>query len=167
MQPRAVLLFLSWFGCTNVVLADTQFCQKALMATPQGLVSKQLLWRIARVESGRGYLSQPWPWTINVRGVGYYFKTKQIAVQYIKRLMLSGIRSFDIGCWQINARWHGHKVRDIVSLLDPHINAQVAQSYLQSLVVQHRHVGLAVASYHSPNNYTRGYRYVQKVLALR
>ncbi len=147
------------------VQANSNLCLKAIqeIAGHRG-VSPQLLLKIARVESGYGQLNQPWPWTINVKGKDYYFKNQQGALTYIHKLIQSGVRSFDVGCFQINWRWHRTKVSSPAELLHPTRNALIAADYLQELYVQHRSVSRAVAHYHSSNPY-RGAQYVQRVFA--
>ncbi len=107
-------LFFSFLFVGTLALpvqAKGNLCLKAIeeIAGRKG-ISPQLLLKIARVESGYGQLNQPWPWTINVKGKDYYFKNQQSALKYIHKLIQSGIQSFDVGCFQINWRWHQAKV---------------------------------------------------------
>ncbi len=161
------LFFSFMFALTSSLSAgaNSNLCLKAIqeIAGHKG-ISPQLLLKIARAESGYGQLNQPWPWTINVKGKDYYFKNQQGAVAYIERLIKSGIQSFDVGCFQINWRWHRTKVSSPAELLHPTRNALIAADYLQELYVQHRSVSRAVAHYHSSNPY-RGAQYVKHVFA--
>ena len=130
----------------------------------QSGVSAELLTKVAQVESGIGSLRQPWPWTVNVQGHDYYFKSAQGAVSYMKQLQHRGITSFDVGCFQINWRWHRHKVRDVAELIDPDTNTTIAAQYLRELYQRHGSVVQAVAHYHSAQPH-RGRAYVGRVLS--
>lgn len=160
---------LSGFICfVPSSMADSHKCYSAMLATPDHpKISRALMWSLAQVESGRGKGARPWPWTINVDGRGYYFKDRDSAARYIARLRGAGVRSFDVGCWQINARWHGHRVRDAVHLLDPDVNSKVAFAYLSELTTQHSELWHAVAAYHAPSDKPRGDAYVERLLAIR
>ena len=74
-------------------------------------VSYDLLQTISAVESGKWsdlhntYIA--WPWTINVNGKGYYFESKEEAVEAVKKFQAKGYKSIDVGCMQINLKYHG------------------------------------------------------------
>nr|WP_234998943.1 transglycosylase SLT domain-containing protein [Ruegeria sp. AU67] len=93
---------------------------------------------IARVETGRtadGAL-QPWPWTINVEGKGIWFTSEFEAKSYVFEIFKAGKRSFDIGCFQINYRWHGEAFRSIDAMFDPDENAKYAARFLKDLYTE-------------------------------
>ena len=57
---------------------------------------ENLLLSIALTESGRKVDKQnflPWPWTINVRGKGMFFKTKTEVVEYVKNYVKNYLRA--------------------------------------------------------------------------
>ena len=61
----------------------------------------------------------------------------------------SGRRNIDIGCFQINHRWHGDRFGSVADMFDPLINARYAAAFLAEL---HSRTGdwlLAVGAYHS------------------
>ena len=49
-----------------------------------------------------------WPWAINREGKGYWFESREEALAFAKASLAEGRTSFDVGCVQINYRWHGH-----------------------------------------------------------
>lgn len=112
-------------------------------------VPKALLLKIAKVESGIGRQKTPWPWAIQVQGKSYYFKNQLAATLYIKQLLLLGIENFDVGCFQINWKWHKDKVRTPQELLNPNKNTLIAAQFLNDLKAQHQSWVKAVAYYHS------------------
>lgn len=119
-------------------------------AQSQG-VPLDVLRAIARVETGRlrdGRL-EPWPWTINVEGQGYWFTSEVEAKSYVFNIFKAGKRSFDIGCFQINYRWHGKAFRSIDAMFDPDENATYAARFLTELYAELGSWPAAVGAYHS------------------
>ena len=162
MKIRVLLFMIIGFGKISSHYAYNLCYQAIEQTAPQSGVSATLLSKIAQVESGIGPSRQPWPWTVNVQGRDYYFKTSQGALQYIQKLQSQGITSFDVGCFQINWRWHQHKVHAVAELLDPLTNTMIAAQFLQDLYQRHHSVYQAVAHYHSADT-KRGQAYVQRV----
>ncbi|MBS0558785.1 MAG: transglycosylase SLT domain-containing protein [Proteobacteria bacterium] len=101
--------------------------------TPPGLLAT-----IARVESGRatppsGAL-QPWPWTVDADGQGFYFATKQEAVAWSRRALDSGSVTFlDVGCMQIDLRMHPTAFTSLEQAFDPVANAEYGARFLREL----------------------------------
>ena len=156
-----MIIVIECCGVSSTYAHDLCLSSISKIAVQSG-VSATLLTKMAQVESGIGTTRQPWPWTINVEGRDYYFKTAQAAVTYMEHLQRRGLTSFDVGCFQINWRWHQHKVRDVAELIDPDTNTRIAAQYLRELYQRHQSVAQAVAHYHSSNS-KRGQAYVQRV----
>ncbi|CAD0186561.1 Transglycosylase SLT domain protein [Ruegeria sp. THAF57] len=106
---------------------------------------------ITRVETGRTLDSQiaPWPWTINVEGRGFWFNSEVEAKSYIFNIFKAGKRSFDIGCFQINYRWHGKAFRSIDAMFDPRESADYAARFLKDLYAELGSWTAAAGAYHS------------------
>lgn len=114
-------------------------------------VPVSVLLAVARVETGRardGAL-QPWPWTTNVAGQGRWFDNRQEAETFLLRQILTGQRSFDVGCFQLNYRWHGKAFRSMDHMLDPQANALYAAEFLRDLHTEFGSWERAVGAYHS------------------
>jgi len=109
-------------------------------------IPRGILRSIAYVESSWG--GAPWPWTMNVGGRSYYFRTKAEAIQAAS-LPNGQLRPSDLGCMQINTRWHGHRFRNAGHMLDPRTNVLYAGWYLRTLYLQYGSWHEAVARYHS------------------
>lgn len=153
----------------NDVAAELQ-CLRQLQALersfhiPQGLLTAISLAESGRAVDGDGDLVA-WPWTINVNGKGFYFDTKQEAVDATRKLIDEGQRSIDIGCMQVNLRYHPNAFNSIDDAFDPAQNVAYGAQYLSSL---HRLQGSwtkAVERYHSSNDVRRE-DYREKVLDL-
>ncbi|WP_298851477.1 transglycosylase SLT domain-containing protein [uncultured Ruegeria sp.] len=114
-------------------------------------VPLNVLRAITRVETGRaldGRL-QPWPWTINAEGQGYWFTSEVEAKTYVFKIFKAGTRSFDVGCFQINYRWHGKAFRSIDAMFDPDENATYAAQFLKDLHAELGSWPAAAGAYHS------------------
>ena len=87
-------------------------CAKAtIQAEKTYQIKEGLLQTIASVESGRWdhKLNRrvSWPWAVQVNGKGHYYNSKAEAVAAVKALMAQGIDNIDVGCMQINLKYHG------------------------------------------------------------
>ncbi len=114
-------------------------------------VPAAVLMAIARVETGRtiGGALAPWPWTVNEAGVGSFFETEDKALQHVTEAMATGATNIDIGCFQVNLRWHGVKFASLDAMFDPVENALYAARFLQTLYGEHGSWDGAVGAYHS------------------
>ncbi len=128
----------------------------------------RLLDAIALVESGRrdadGVL-MPWPWTINVQGVGHFYDTKAQAIAAVQQYQAQGIRSIDVGCAQINLMYHADAFGSLDAAFDPDTNARYAATFLDQLYSQSGSWPKAAADYHSQTPDV-GVDYEKRVLAL-
>lgn len=114
-------------------------------------VPVEVLQAVTRVETGRSRDGrvEPWPWAVNVAGKGYWFDNEDAALAFAFRQVKSGARNFDVGCFQVNYRWHGEAFASVEDMFDPRSNALYAAQFLTEL---HREFGEwegAVGAYHS------------------
>jgi hypothetical protein len=128
-----------------------------------------LLRSVSLVESGR-WSSQTnsahsWPWTVNIRGKGYYFKDKATAVAKVKETLAKGIRSIDVGCMQINLYFHPEAFESIEQAFEPYHNIKYASEFLAHNYKKEGTWRSAVGRYHSANN-KRNKPYTKKVFAI-
>ncbi len=145
----AALMFLAQAAdaATTAALCD-RAAQRAALA--EG-VPLDVLKAIARVETGRTLdeVLEPWPWTVNREGQGYWFASEVEAKSYVFEIFKSGVRSFDVGCFQINYRWHGKAFRSIDAMFDPDENATYAARFLAQLYAELGSWPAAAGAYHS------------------
>ena len=128
-------------------------CEQAIeVARPQQMPST-LMAAISRVESGRldpaTGRARPWPWTINVNGIGTFFDTKDQAIASVQDLQARGTHSIDVGCMQVNLMLHPTAFPTVGDAFDPPSNAAYAARFLVALYGQTRDWPLATAMYHS------------------
>ncbi len=128
-------------------------CETAVTGARTKLVPETLLPAIARVESGRldpafGRV-RPWPWTINVEGIGSFYDTKADVIAAVQAFQAKGVRSIDVGCMQVNLMFHPDAFATLDDAFDPATNAAYAVRFLTSLFALTKDWNLATAYYHS------------------
>ena len=133
----------------------------AIQAAKLANVPLSVLRAISLTETGRKYQGafRPWPWTVNMEGKGMWFDTREQALAYAKENFERGARSFDVGCFQINYKWHHEAFTSIEQMFDPLANAVYAAEFLKSLFAEKGNWGAAAGAYHSRNaQYAKGYQ---------
>ena len=90
-----------------------------------------------------------WPWAVNAAGVGRFFEDREEAIAWVRDRLAAGVRSIDVGCMQINLRWHPDAFLDFEQGFDPTANADYAARFLRDLYRQTGDWTLAAGSYHS------------------
>lgn len=142
------LAYLTSNPINAFTLKDTVF-EKAGM---EFHVDPVLLYSIALVESAidspkKGFI-QPSPWTLRTSKPFYASSRKEAEVE-LDRLLRRN-QSVDVGLMQINTKWHGHRVKSPMELLDPLTNARVAAQIISEQIKRHPgDAALAVGNYHS------------------
>lgn len=143
---------LSGAGRASASTDSSAICdQVAHEASRRTGVPLSVLRAISLTETGRkrGGALRPWPWTVNMEGAGHWFDSEDEARAYVYREYKRGARSFDVGCFQINYKWHGQAFRSIEEMFDPLANALYAARFLQTLHAEQGDWGRAAGAYHS------------------
>ncbi len=123
-------------------------------------VPLSVLTAISLNETGRkrGAAFRPWPWTVNMEGAGHWFDSRDEALAYAQKEYARGARSFDVGCFQINYKWHGEHFTSIEQMFDPLVNARYAAQFLRDLYAEQGTWEGAAGAYHSRNpEFAQGY----------
>ena len=120
-------------------------------ASRQSGVPVSVLKAISLAETGRklGGKLRPWPWTVNMEGAGHWFDTLDEARAYVFAEFKRGARSFDVGCFQINYKWHNQAFSSIDEMFDPLANALYAAQFLSELYAEKGSWDAAAGAYHS------------------
>ena len=92
-----------------------------------------------------------WPWTINVGGKGYHYDSKIEAIQAVKKLMKKGRSSIDVGCMQINLKYHPEAFNNLEQAFEPKYNIEYAAEFLAKKYKQKRSWEAAIRHYHNAN----------------
>lgn len=148
-----VSIALATLGNAQAASSDWQLCRDAAVRLeqqhnlPHGMMTS-----IALVESGRRSPDgsvQSWPWTINAEGRPYYFATRDEAVDAVRRLLAEGKRIIDVGCMQINLRFHPRAFTSVEEAFDPLSNVAYAAYFLRDLESRSESWEQAIGRYHS------------------
>lgn len=121
--------------------------QAAIVVANETGVPHNVLLAITRTETAR--YGAPWPWTVNMGGDGHWFETRSAALQFVERRRAGGVSNFDVGCFQINFRWHGQHFSSVDAMFDPLENARYAADFLTELYSEFGSWDSAVGAYHS------------------
>lgn len=123
----------------------------AQVAADATSVPLDVLRAVTRTETGRlrnGVL-EPWPWTTNLEGKGQWFASRDAALSNAFEHYKAGARSFDVGCFQINYKWHHTAFSSLDAMFDPVENATYAARFLLDLHAEFGDWDSAVGAYHS------------------
>lgn len=163
--------------CSNVAAApnpDHTACGKYVeIVAHKTKVPPEVIWAVANAESNLGKLG-PWPWSANIRGQSYYFKSQKELTNFIrKKLKKKTLLSIDIGCMQLNYVYHGYKFANIYEMTNIYKNMLIGAKYLRELyeknkqthshkkIPENRLWGYAVGDYHSRKS-SRGAKYIKR-----
>ncbi len=129
-------------------------------------IPTHLLAAISTTESGRWHkelgMAIPWPWTVNVEGKGYYFRSKAEAISQTTNFIAQGKRSIDVGCMQVNLKHHHKAFRNLEEAFDPEMNVAYAAKFLRTNYADLGDWIKATAAYHSRTQ-VHGQRYLVQI----
>ncbi|SMH42994.1 Transglycosylase SLT domain-containing protein [Maritimibacter sp. HL-12] len=151
----AFLLLLAAAGApasAKTGAAPSLLCeQAAIVAAGRTGVPISVLKAIMLTETGRaqGDDMSPWPWTVNMEGKGQWFDSRYAATAYAEEHHKRGATSFDVGCFQINYKWHGQNFASLETMFDPMENALYAAGFLAKLFDETNDWETAAGTYHS------------------
>ena len=152
---------------TSLVSFDNICLTEARRAEAQHGIPSGLLQSITRFEAGRKTVTgefMPWAWTLNDRGEGLFFDSREAALKHLQAAVENGDHSVDVGCMQVNTKWHMEGFLELSDMLDPVQNADYAAGFLLDLHEAHQSWDDAVKHYHSAEP-EKNVRYHSRVLA--
>lgn len=173
MRIKKTLLYAAFLSCASHAsafnLTGTVFDTYAQNVG----IEPELLYAVALAESAkatsRGKVS---PSCLAIRGEKPYYPSSLEQAKKILDDLLPYRSSVDIGCMQVNWRWHGHRVNHAYDLLDPNTNIRLAATILKDALdsVPNDQV-LGIGRYHhwdisSEDGYQRAYEYGLKVVQI-
>ncbi len=156
---------------TAAAAPPERLCAEAIAREEQRTVlPARLLLAIAIVESGRYDRVRraivAWPWTVRAEGRGRYLKSASEAAAAVRALLARGVDSVDVGCMQINLRYHPDAFATVEDAFDPTANVAYAAAFLSDLAGRTGSWFAAIGRYHSATP-DHGRRYRAKVLRIR
>lgn len=110
-------------------------------------IPPRILIALTRAETARA--GQPWPWALNIAGEGHWPESRAEAEHLMETAIARGERSIDVGCFQLNIRWHAQAFSSLTEMFDPLENARYAARFLRDLNVELGSWPAAISAYHS------------------
>jgi soluble lytic murein transglycosylase-like protein len=161
---------VSLFGSSGLAQTPVDSWESCARRTAQAErahgLPNHLLNAISKVESGRWHAPSgailAWPWTVTAGGKGRFLPSKKAAIAEVERLRARGVRNIDVGCMQVNLRYHPEAFANLEEAFDPRRNVAYATRFLVELRAQWGSWTRAVGNYHS-NTPTLSGRYRLKV----
>jgi len=114
-------------------------------------VPADILAALTLTETGRrldGRL-RPWAWSANAEGEGSWFDDPARAIAFAEERLARGRVNLDIGCFQLNYRWHGGNFASVAQMFEPLENARYAARFLRQLHGETGDWRLAAGAFHS------------------
>ncbi len=143
--------------------------QRTAAAERAAGMPSHLLTAVSKVESGRWRAETgeilAWPWTVTAGGEGRFLPSKEAAIAEVERLRAQGVTNIDVGCMQINLRYHPKAFDSLEQAFDPDRNVAYAIGFLRGLRDRWGSWTRAVGNYHS-NTPTLSGRYRLKVFKM-
>jgi len=123
-----------------------------------------ILYAVGLTETGnKGSLQ---PNALNIEGKAVFPRSRAEALAAFGKARSDGKTLIDLGCMQINHRYHGSHFRNVDDMLDPRQNVDYAARFLARLHARHETWSMAVARYHAgPDNDPAQKIYVCRVIA--
>ena len=129
---------------------------------------ENILLSISRVESGYQKVDgvrRAWPWALNAGGDSAYFLTKEEALDSLNERIKKGVTNIDVGCMQLNFRWHKKFFKNLSDMMSPEKNVDYGARFLNKLHKRHGSWKKAVKYYHSSKS-KFNVKYYKKVRAV-
>jgi hypothetical protein len=146
---------------TNLVCEKIIKNIESLTEIPEGL-----LLGIGKTEAGRIIDKKElkvWPWTVNHAGKSLFFDNKKQMKNYVLKHLKKGDNNLDVGCMQINLKWHKHNFKEVNDMISPEPNISYAASFLIQLKNKYGNWNEAIKHYHSSDP-IKNKPYLDKVL---
>ena len=127
-------------------------CERAALAVAAETgVPADILGALTLTETGRRRdgVVQPWAWSVNSEGAGTWFDDPARALAFAEDRVAQGRRNLDIGCFQLNYRWHGQHFGSVAEMFDPMQNARYAARFLGELHAETGDWRKAAGAFHS------------------
>ncbi len=154
---RALIIFtMSFLILAKEAFADNtdklKLCENTIESIElQTDIPKGLLLSIGKAEAIRKINNKYiiWPWTINHAGKSLFFDTKKQMRNYVFKNLKRNDFNIDVGCMQINIKWHKNNFKKISDMFEVNPNISYAASFLQQLKNKNGSWDKAIKHYHS------------------
>ena len=163
-MKKTLLLSILFSATSNLAFAKADICEEHIYRAAQKYqIPIALLYAVGLAESGRkGRLH---PYALNVEGRTFFPRNQNEALQIFKKERAEGKKLIDLGCMQINHKYHASAFPSLKSMLNPRLNVDYSARFLRRLKDRHGTWSLAVARYHAGDkNHQAQKKYVCRVL---
>ena len=164
LAATAILAIVLFSATRPAIGAGDQSCEREMArAARVNDIPLNVLYAVGLTETGRkGVLS---PFDMNVDGRTVASSSLSEALARFNAERAKGAQLIDIGCMQINHRWHAADFRSLTDMFDPASNVRYAANFLKELRRREGSWTLAVARYNAgPNNEPAQKKYVCAVI---
>ena len=152
----SIIFTLSFLILVKEALADNidklKLCENTIESVElQTDIPKGLLLGIGKAEAIRKINNKYiiWPWTINHAGKSLFFENKEQMKNYVFKHLKRNDFNIDVGCMQINIKWHKNNFKKISDMFEVNPNISYAASFLKQLKNKHGSWDKAIKHYHS------------------
>jgi soluble lytic murein transglycosylase-like protein len=161
LAAPVLAIFLSSLAAAR---ADDLACEREMTrASRLNDIPLNVLYAVGLTETGHG--GELSPYDMNVDGRAVRSKSLAEALAKFAAERANGAKFIDIGCMQINERFHRADFASLSDMFDPAQNVRYAAAFLKQLKAQEGSWTLAVARYNAgPNNNTAQKKYVCAVI---
>jgi soluble lytic murein transglycosylase-like protein len=160
-----IALLAAWSSSVPIAAHAANACEpEILRASSSYGVPVGILYAVGLTETGnKGSLQ---PNAMNIEGKALFPNNRAEALTAFAKARQDGASLIDVGCMQINVRYHGGEFRSLSDMFDPRQNVDYAARFLLQLKQRHSTWSMAVARYHAgPDNDPAQKRYVCRVIA--
>lgn len=139
-------------------------CEAAMArASTKYGVPLAILYAVGMTETGGNGTLQPL--AMNAGGKSLVATSPADGVRKLAEFKARGVTLVDLGCMQINHRWHGDQFASVAEMFDPERNVDYAARFLAELRQRHGSWTMAAARYNAgPDNDPAQKRYVCAVI---
>jgi soluble lytic murein transglycosylase-like protein len=156
-------LLLAAISSVGAAQAGNRCESEILRASRAYDVPVGVLYAVGLTETGQKGSLQPY--ALNIEGKAVFAGSRREAAALVRKAREEGKTLIDLGCMQINHRWHGERFASVEAMLDPRLNVDYAARFLAELKQRHATWSMAVARYHAgPNNDPTQKRYLCRVI---
>ncbi|TRW96784.1 lytic transglycosylase domain-containing protein [Paracoccus sp. M683] len=123
----------------------------AATAAAEAGIPAEIMGALTLTETGRRLdgAVRPWAWSVNAEGAGSWFDDPASALAFAEDRIAMGRPNVDIGCFQINYRWHGENFASVAAMFDPMTNARYAARFVRQLYDETGDWRAAAGAFHS------------------
>lgn len=141
-----------------LALPSAEICEwAAQQAAQESGVPVDILGALTLTETGRRMdgVVRPWAWSANSEGEGTWFDDPDTAIAFAEDRVAQGRLNLDIGCFQLNYRWHGENFASVAQMFDPLENARYAARFVRQLYTETGDWRIAAGAFHSRTQFMR------------